>query len=107
MVLVWFWISPGVERKHPTVLLEARTGRRIPHFVENDSRASGGRVTTVIRPLESLLPGERYIVAVRKLRGARAGHVCTRGTHTGGLFDKRSKPVAASDPSCSDPSSTN
>ena len=60
----------SLERKHPTVLLEARTGRRIPHFVENDSRASGGRVTTVIRPLESLLPGERYIVAVRKLRGA-------------------------------------
>ena len=57
-------------RRHPTVLLEVETGRRVPHFIENDSRGASGRVTTVLRPAESLLPGHTYIVAVRRLRGA-------------------------------------
>ena len=64
-----FFDRRSTTRKHPTVLLEVATGRRIPHFVENDSRASGDRVTTMVRPLESLLPGHRYIMAVKKLRG--------------------------------------
>jgi len=57
----------SLERDHPTVLLDAETGERILHFVENDDRASGERVTTILRPGYSLLPGRRYIVAVRKL----------------------------------------
>jgi hypothetical protein len=34
----------SLERDHPTVLLDAETGERILHFVENDDRASGERV---------------------------------------------------------------
>jgi hypothetical protein len=54
----------------PTVLLDADTGERVAHFLENDSRATGDfadRKVTFLRPSKALLPGHRYIVAVRHL----------------------------------------
>jgi hypothetical protein len=64
----------------PTVLVDADTGEWIPHFIENDFRATpayqdrqvfGGdfldQQATILRPGRSLAPGHRYIVAVRGL----------------------------------------
>jgi len=53
----------------PTVLLNARTGERVLHFVELDARANGNpaRQALILRPGLSLVPGDRYIVAVRGL----------------------------------------
>jgi hypothetical protein len=54
----------------PTVLLDAESGERILHFVELDARAADNpaRQVLFLRPARSLLPGHRYIVAVRNLR---------------------------------------
>jgi hypothetical protein len=53
----------------PTVIIEARTGRRILHFAERDpSAATEARRALILRPLERLSDGERYVVALRGLR---------------------------------------
>jgi hypothetical protein len=58
----------GLEPDSPTLLLDAESGERINHFIENDSRARNkSRVITFLRAGESLTPGRRYIVAVRRL----------------------------------------
>ncbi|MCA9513217.1 MAG: hypothetical protein KC560_21075 [Myxococcales bacterium] len=54
-------LAPG----HPTVIVDAETGERIAHFVENDDRGTPGRTATILRPATSLLPGRRYLVGVR------------------------------------------
>jgi hypothetical protein len=53
----------------PTVLVDADTGERVLHFVELDVRAAATpeRQALILRPLRSLLPGHRYLVAVRRL----------------------------------------
>ncbi len=52
----------------PTVLLDADTGERVLHFIEVDARALGAqRQVVFLRPARSLVPGHRYIVAVRNL----------------------------------------
>jgi hypothetical protein len=58
----------GLEESSPTLLIDYDTGRRVNHWVENDSRAVDPlRTVTFLRPTESLQPGHRYIVAVRNL----------------------------------------
>lgn len=52
----------------PTVLLEADTGRRVPHIAEVDPRPETSRAALVIRPLERLRNRARYVVAIRGLR---------------------------------------
>jgi hypothetical protein len=53
----------------PTALIEAATGRRIPHFVDVDVRAEDpARQTVVMRPLERLAEKTRYVVALSGLR---------------------------------------
>jgi len=60
--------SRGRERSSPTLLLDQDGGRRINHWIENDVRNNGSpRQITFLRPGESLLPGHRYVVAVRNL----------------------------------------
>src|SRR5262245_19441485 len=65
----------SLEHDSPTVLLDADTGRRVLHWVELDARATGpARQALLLRPARSLVPGRRYVVAVRGLRhpdGAR------------------------------------
>lgn len=52
----------------PSVLLDATTGERVLHFVENDARAAGSpRQLTFLRPAVILQPGHRYVVAMRHL----------------------------------------
>lgn len=52
----------------PTALLEADTGRRVPHIAEVDPRPEASRAALVIRPLERLRNRARYVVAIRGLR---------------------------------------
>lgn len=53
----------------PTVLINAKTGARVLHWAELDSRAVGNpdRQAFLIRAGVSLIPGDRYIVAIRNL----------------------------------------
>lgn len=60
----------GLDADSPSILLDADTGERIAHFLENDVHATGAfaaRQATFLRPGKSLLPGHRYIVALRNL----------------------------------------
>jgi hypothetical protein len=58
----------GNDGSSPTLLLDWETGKRVNHWVENDSRSRNlQRRVTFLRPAESLLPGRRYVVAVRDL----------------------------------------
>ncbi len=64
----------SLDEDHPTILIDADTGERVLHFLENDARAvdsatgiPSARQITFLRPAEHLKPGHRYIVAVRRL----------------------------------------
>ncbi len=59
----------SLDADSPTVLVRASTGEHVLHFVELDARANGNpaRQALIMRPGQSLVPGERYIVAVRHL----------------------------------------
>lgn len=68
----------GLDADSPSVLLDAATGERIAHFLENDANATGAfadRQATFLRPAKSLLPGRRYIVAMRDLVAPGGGAV--------------------------------
>lgn len=57
-----------------TLLIEADTGRLVPHFVDLDPRALlDTREAIIVRPLEALRERTRYVVAVRGLRAAADG----------------------------------
>jgi hypothetical protein len=52
----------------PTVLVDAETYERIPHFSELDwSTSDASRRSLFIHPVSRLLPGRRYIVAIRSV----------------------------------------
>jgi len=59
----------SLDADSPTLLLDADTGEQIIHWIERDARAEGmpTRQSLVMRPAVSLVPGKRYIVAVRDL----------------------------------------
>jgi len=58
----------SVQSGSPTVLIDAETGERILHWVENDAHATEqSRRVTFLRPGIALRPGRRYVVAVRDL----------------------------------------
>jgi hypothetical protein len=58
----------SLEPDSPTVLLDADTGERVLHFVENDGRPHDpARELFFLRPAVILTPGHRYVVAVRNL----------------------------------------
>ena len=65
----------GLEASSPTLLIDWRSGNRINHWIENDSTARPARRVTFLRPSESLLPGHRYVVAVRNLVSPTGGPV--------------------------------
>jgi len=57
-------LDPG----SPSVLIDAETGERVLHFLELDAGAIGPeRQILFLRPGESLVPGHRYVVAIRGL----------------------------------------
>ncbi len=59
-------LDPG----SPSVLIDADTGERVLHFLELDAGATDpARQILFLRPGESLVPGHRYVVAIRGLVG--------------------------------------
>ena len=68
----------ALDADSPSILIDADTGERIAHFLENDSHATGDQIdrqATILRPAKSLLPGHRYIVALRNLVARDGGAV--------------------------------
>jgi hypothetical protein len=64
-------IARSYDRDQPIVVINARTGRRQLIWAELDSNASTPANTALlIHPAKNLREGERYIVALRSLRGA-------------------------------------
>ncbi|MBK9753546.1 MAG: hypothetical protein IPO88_08570 [Nannocystis sp.] len=59
-------IADSLAGDSPTVLIDAATGERVPHYAELDaSHADDARRTFVIRPVIRLKDATRYIVAIR------------------------------------------
>jgi hypothetical protein len=64
-------LARSFDRHQPVVVINARTLRRQLIWAELDSNASTPESTALlIHPAKNLREGERYIVALRKLRGA-------------------------------------
>jgi hypothetical protein len=61
----------------PSVLLDADTGDRVLHFLEKDARANSNpqRQVLFMRPGKSLVPGHRYVVAMRNLKTASGADI--------------------------------
>ncbi len=67
-----FWtgdVARSTDASSPTLLIDATTGARVPHFAELDPRAaeSPDRQALILRPLDRLEPGRRYVVAIHGL----------------------------------------
>jgi hypothetical protein len=61
-------IERSLEPGSPTVLIEAETLERVPHFSELDmSHDNDARRAFIVRPVVRLKPGMRYIVAIRNV----------------------------------------
>lgn len=59
-------LARSLDADCPTVLIDAATGERIPHFAELDeSHPMDDRRVLMIRPVRRLQDGTRYIVAIR------------------------------------------
>ena len=64
-------LARSYDKHQPIVLINARTLRRQLIWAELDSNATSPENTALlIHPAKNLREGERYIVALRKLRGA-------------------------------------
>lgn len=70
-------IADSMGADSPTVLIEAETGARVPHWVDLDFSASndGANGTPdekafIVRPARLLKPNTRYIVAIRHVKDA-------------------------------------
>jgi len=63
-------LASSVGPDSPSILMDAETGERIPHFVDLDG---GGRsdedTAMILRPVVRLADAHRYIVAVRHVKG--------------------------------------
>jgi hypothetical protein len=63
-------LEGSLDATSPTQLIDAETGERVLHLAEPDARATDPqRRALVIRPLERLKDGHRYLVALRGVRG--------------------------------------
>src|SRR5687767_14689951 len=61
-------IASSLEDGSPTVLIEADSGERVPHFSELDmSDTDDTRRAFIIRPVVRLKSAKRYIVAIRNV----------------------------------------
>ena len=73
-----FFDDPGATLADgaPTALIEADTGRRVPHHIDIDPRATDDtRRALTLRPLERLRPRTRYVVALSGLKSADGADV--------------------------------
>ncbi|TDJ08736.1 MAG: hypothetical protein E2O71_03900 [Deltaproteobacteria bacterium] len=77
----------SLDANSPSVLIHADTGDRVLHFLELDShavdpntgQANLDRQATILHPGLSLIPGERYIVAMRNLKAPGGADVEPEG----------------------------
>jgi hypothetical protein len=60
-------IEDSLAADSPVAVIDARTGRRSPFWVEQDMNAPAGSRTLIVRAATNYLEGHRYIVAVRHL----------------------------------------
>jgi hypothetical protein len=61
-------IDKSLDKDSPTVLINAETGERVPHFAEVDVNAdTDDNRAFMIRPVVRLEDGTRYIVAIRRV----------------------------------------
>lgn len=64
-------IAESLEADSPTIILNAETGERIPHWVDIDKSAPADQNPSfMLRPAVRLDDNTRYIVAMRNLQGA-------------------------------------
>jgi hypothetical protein len=64
-------IAASLEKGSPTILLDASTGKLVPHFSEVDvNAATDDERTFMIRPAVRLEDATRYIVAIRRVKDA-------------------------------------
>jgi hypothetical protein len=85
----------GLDEDSPTLLIDWESGERINHWIENDARARNAkRVLTFLRPGESLVPGHRYLVAVRRLVDASGAPVQAEPAFAA-IRDRRPSTIAA------------
>jgi hypothetical protein len=81
----------------PTVILDADTGERVAHFAELDeSQSDDSRRAILLRPVQLLTPGHRYIVALRHVLDASGAAVPPSDT-----FAALRDDTASDDPSVS------
>ncbi len=65
-------IERSLAADSPTIVIDAETGERVPHFAELDmSTTDDARRTFIIRPVTRLKDGARYIVAIRNVVDAQ------------------------------------
>jgi len=69
----------SLDADSPSLLIDADTGEHVLHWLEVDGRAQGGNVpgrqALFLRPGISLIPGHRYIVAMRGLKAPGGANV--------------------------------
>jgi len=88
--------SRSLDADSPSVLMDATTGERILHYLENDAHAVGNlpRQALIMRPGVSLVPGHHYIVAMRNLKTASGDPVVAEPVFAA-LRDNRPTNIAA------------
>lgn len=86
-------IERSLEDASLTVIIDAETGARVPHFVEKDPQpADSTRGMILVRPVVRLRSGKRYIVAVRGMMDENQ-HVAPSTAAFEALRDRRSYPA--------------
>jgi hypothetical protein len=63
-------IEASMAADSPTVIINAETGERIPHFVDLDQDGEDGNRAMMVRPVVRLDDATRYIVAIRGVKDA-------------------------------------
>lgn len=60
-------VSASMDGASPTIVLDALSGERVPHFAELERVEEPENATLFIRPAATLAPNRRYIVALRNI----------------------------------------
>ena len=60
-------IGRSLERDSPVIIVDARSGKRVPLWVERDLLSAPGSQSLIVRPAIDYTDGRRFVVAVRHL----------------------------------------
>jgi hypothetical protein len=97
------WVDPSASltSSGPVQIIDEATGKRVIAFGELDMRnvSSGGRQALIVRPLERLTPGHRYVIALVGLKDPSGGDLTPapfRALRDGTALSKSLEPVAPS-----------